>query len=122
MVSGPRLWSRPEKFTRGSRYEADGAAGSSTPSRTGPSSNGLSDGSALRNFLVGSCLAVRSELERPDLDQARVQLAGVGELVGVGDAAVVHGLQVLVHLLRRGVAGVDALQENVGRVVRHIAV
>src|SRR5690349_14223185 len=85
-VSGPKLSIRPEKFTEGLQNDEVGAAGDhpAAPAlRVTAESGGL-------DLLVLRRVAGRVELERPHLDQRRVELALVGELVRVGDALVVH--------------------------------
>src|SRR4051812_42924541 len=109
-VSGPKSLIRPEKFTEGLQNDEVGAAGDhpATPAlrRVTARSGGL-------DLLVLHCVATLVELERPHLDQAGVELTGRGELVRVRDALVVHRGEVGVELLRGGVTGVDALQEDV---------
>src|SRR3954451_1551878 len=99
-VSGPKLSIRPEKFTEGLQNDEVGAAGDhpATPAlrRVTTRSGGL-------DLLVLRRSTGRVELERPHLDQRRVQLAGRRELVRVRDALEVHRGQVVVQLLRRGV-------------------
>src|SRR3954468_22364055 len=96
-VSGPKLSIRPEKFTEGLQNDEVGAAGDhpATPAlrRATTRSGGL-------DLLVVHAVPTRVELERPHLDERRVQLTLVSELVRVRDALVVHRRQVRVQLLR----------------------
>src|SRR5205814_1083881 len=128
-VSGPRLSMRPETFTHSSRCEEAGATGDIPrshrlflPSPRSPVRLGCPTGSGLRNLPVWGDGAVGTKLEGPHLDEGRVQLAYLGELVGVGDALVLDAVDEVEQLLRCGVAGVDPLQEDVRGVEAHVAV
>src|SRR3954469_10530554 len=120
-VSGPNWWTRPEKFT--GPPETRGRCGrdaSATPVRVQVPTGVDRSGSG--RLLVGDRVTGSVELERPDLDKARVQLAGGGELVRVGDTGVIHRVHVGVHLLRCGVAGIDSLEVDVAGVEGDVTV
>src|SRR3954453_5518440 len=94
-VSGPKSLIRPEKFkeglqkTRPVRPEIN--SGRTVPTKSYARSGNL-------DLRIGLRVARLVELERPHLDQRRVQLTLVGELVGVRDALVVDRREVRVQL------------------------